>query len=538
MPSMLALLLALTADPGTPLAPPPLPVIGSETVVPTGLGVPRPPTRPCVVDLFAEQEFHGEARVPIAYAPSPECPGPWAKVVFEGDFRVTAGEQYDRTGAVMLAGVNLFTGTTMEPRRALAPAWHVERDVTDYAPLFAAPRMGVAMLTNYVDARYTGRLFWRGRLFFYPATAGKRPPAGPDLVMAMTPAPATIDAANPAVTATLRFPRNLERLMIDVLAQPQGDDEFWWFCTIAPQDGRPGCGAPFRDVEVSIDGRLAGLAAAYPWIYTGGVNPRMWSLAPGVEALDLSPTRLDLTPFASLVNDGKPHAVTLRVVGAKRYFVATGTLLGWRDAGRAVVTGALDTNTLASAALTTDGTAASDAKGITTRARRDGRIVGHVDTSHGRITTSVTYRLGFHNRQSGTDDAGRIDQQSDVETIVDTRDPAGRVRRRIVDHYPLLVEMDARREGSDRITDTHFRQGLMRSDRRETGGRTVTRTTGLTVEPRVHLVIPPSGRRDAKGQATTVTNTRIVDSVAGCYDRSVTITDNRVAAVRQAADCR
>ena len=538
MLTTLALLLAAATDPGTPLAPPPLPAIGSETVVPTGLAVPRPATRPCVVDLFADQEFRGEARVPIAYTPPSGCAGPWAKVVFEGDFRVTAGEQYDRTGAVTLAGVNLFTGTTMEPRQALAPAWHVERDVTDYAALFTSPRAGEAMLSNYVDARYTGRLFWHGRLLFYPADARAPAPAGPDLVMAMTPAPATIDAGNPAVTATLRFPRNLERLMIDVLAQPQGDDEFWWFCSVAPQDGQPGCGAPFRDVEVSIDGRLAGLAAAYPWIYTGGVNPRMWTLAPGVEALDLSPTRLDLTPFAALVNDGKPHAVTLRVVGAKRYFVATGTLLGWRDAGRAVVTGAVDANTLAPAALTTDERIISGQKGTTTTAGRTGRVSGHVDTSHGRVTTSVAYRLDFRNRQSGTDDAARIDQNTETETTVDTKSRASRVRRRVVDNYPLLVEMDARRQGVDRITDTHFRQGLMRTEHRKAGGPALTRTTDLVVEPRVHLVVPPSGRRDAKGTATTVTRTRVVDSATGCYDRTVTITDNRVAAVKQECEGR
>ena len=98
--------------------------------------------------------------------------------------------------------------------------------------------------------------------------------------------------------------------------------------------------------------------------------------------------------------------------------------------------------------------------------------------------------------------------------------------------------MDARKIGEDRVTDTHFRQGLTRTERREAGGRTTIRTTELLVEPRVHLVIPPSGRRDAKGQATTVTTTRVQDSAAGCYDRSVTMTDNRVVAVRDGCPAR
>ncbi|MDP1027652.1 peptide-N4-asparagine amidase [Sphingomonas sp. KR1UV-12] len=538
------ILLALAAlAPAEPLARPAPPAIGSETVVPTGLDVPRPATRPCIVELFAEREFAGEARVPIAYRPPADCPGPWAKIVFEGDLHVTAGEQYDRTGFVTIAGVNLFTGTTMEPRQALAPRWHVERDVTDYAATLAAPQPGEATLTNYVDARYTGRLFWSGRLLFYPADAATPAPRVPDWIEPLATAPAKIDAQTPAVTRTLTFPRNVERLMIDVLAQPQAEDEFWWLCQPDPAGTPPadpqqrGCGAPFREAEVLIDGKLAGIAAAYPWIYTGGVNPRMWSLTPAVEALDLPPTRLDLTPFAALVNDGQPHAVSLRIVGASRYFFAMGTLLAWRDAGRAVVGGALDANTLASARVALTGTpapAAADrfAETLTT-ATRDGRAVGHVDTSHGRVTTSVDYRFRFRNRQRGAPGGGEIDQDSAVDTRREIRGPDGITRHQVAERFPLFVAIESHAVGPDQVSDTHFRQGLTRVETTTAAGRTHRRTTALLVEPRVHMVVPPSGRRDAKVQATTVTTTRVMDDAAGCYDRTVTVTDNRVAAVRE-----
>ena len=535
------------SHPSERLRPPPLPAIGSETVVATGLIVARPAARSCTVNLFADTEFKGEAQLPIAYRPPAECPGPWAKVVFEGDFRVTAGEQYDRTGFVTLAGVNLFTGTTMEPRKALAPTWHVERDVTDYAALFAAPRDGQALLTNYVDERYTGRVFWSGRLVFYPAAkAGIADTA--DFIKAVTDRPVQIDAASPLVTRTITFPRNLQRLMIDVLAQPQADDEFWWICqpkadkspeadkSAADKTKATDCGRPFRDVEVLIDGRIAGLAAAYPWIYTGGVNPRMWTLAAGVEALDLSPTRVDLTPFAALVNDGKPHTVAIRVAGASRYFFAMGTLLGWRDVGRKVVTGALDTSTLAPArvALTGgNGPVDEDRFGdAVTTAARAGQATGHLDTSRGRVTTTVAYRMAFRNVQRGAAGGGRIDQDSDVETQRTIRDRDGVRRHSVVERFPLLVEIASSKEGADRISDMHFRQGLTRTETDQAGGKTRRRMTSLLVEPRVHSTIPPSGRRDAKSQATTVSTTIVRDDDAGCYDRTVTVTDGRVAAVR------
>lgn len=527
----LSLFLAL-AQVGTPLAPPPVPAIGSETVVATGLRVPRPATTPCTVVLFAEREFQGEARAPIAYRPPAACPGPWAKVVFEGDFHVTAGEQYDRTGFVDLAGVNLFTGTTMEPRRTLAPRWHVERDVTDYAALFAGPRDGQALLTNYVDARYTGRVFWSGRLVFYPAAAGAPAPRTPDLVEALAPSPARIDAATPSVTRTLTFPRNVERLMVDVLAQPQADDEFWWLCQPPAPGKSDGCGKPFREAEVLIDDRLAGIAAAYPWIYTGGVSPRMWTLAAGVEALDLAPTRLDLTPFAALVNDGRPHRVTLRVAGVQRYFLGMATVLAWRDPGRAVVTGGLDAHRLVPAAPTIAGTPADDDDRFgdsLTSAARTGHVEGHVDTSRGRVTTRVDYRLRFTNRQQGAAGGGTIDQLSEVEVVRRIRGAGGTRRSAVTDRWPLRVEMAARTEGADRIADTHFRQGL---DRVETdgAGRRITR---LLVEPRVHSVAPGGDRRKATGQATTVSATRVEDAATGCYARAVTVTDGKIAAVAE-----
>ena len=69
-------------------------------------------------------------------------------MVFTADFSVTAGRQFDRTGIVDMGFVNLYFGTTAEPRQNLAPSWHVERDVTDYNALFTSPQSGFVILGN------------------------------------------------------------------------------------------------------------------------------------------------------------------------------------------------------------------------------------------------------------------------------------------------------------------------------------------------------------------------------------------------------
>jgi len=90
--SLALLPLAAAAElPNTPVRLPPLPSIGSETVVGTGLPVARPSAPSCTVELFAMREFQGEARAPIDYAPPAGCTGPWLKVVLEADFKSPRG---------------------------------------------------------------------------------------------------------------------------------------------------------------------------------------------------------------------------------------------------------------------------------------------------------------------------------------------------------------------------------------------------------------------------------------------------------------
>jgi Peptide N-acetyl-beta-D-glucosaminyl asparaginase amidase A len=82
---------------------------------------------------------------------------------------VTAGRQFDRTAIVEMGFVNLYFGTTAEPRQNLAPSWHVERDVTDYNALFTNPQSGSVILGNIVNSTYTGIISGSAALEFYPA---------------------------------------------------------------------------------------------------------------------------------------------------------------------------------------------------------------------------------------------------------------------------------------------------------------------------------------------------------------------------------
>ena len=146
--------------------------IGSPNVATADPLVPRPPVTPCVVNLYTNQTYADFNDKPFTYTPPANCAGPWQKVVLSMDFDVTAGRQFDRTGVVWLNQIPIYFGTTQEPSAAVAPSWHIERDLTDYSALFAAAHDGHVSLGNFVGSsggvNYTGIIHGSATLYFYP----------------------------------------------------------------------------------------------------------------------------------------------------------------------------------------------------------------------------------------------------------------------------------------------------------------------------------------------------------------------------------
>jgi hypothetical protein len=400
--------------------------IGSGNAAHAEPSVPRPLGKPCTVSLFADVTFNNFDSRPFDYRAT--CPGPWQKVVLEADFSVNAGRQFDRTGHISIAGVNIYTGTTQEPSATVGPNWHVERDLTDYAPLFVRAAGGFVDLDNLVNETYTGRLMGSARLVFYPLQSMAQPRVA-DMVLGLGSnadgRPSILRDSQTTISKTLTLPRNVVRAYLDVLAQGQSDDEFWWSC--APDDltePLQTCGATaFREAQVSIDGQLAGVAPVFPWIFTGGVNPRLWRPTPGVQTLNMKPHRVDLSPFAALLSDGLPHKVEVAVQNARNYFNVTASLLLFRDPLLPQVSGALVSNTLVAArAPLIDNRLGFSATGdvfgtIATTSRRQFAIIGSLQSSLGREELSVRQSMDFVNTQTFSPTLNDFVQTATVKTV-------------------------------------------------------------------------------------------------------------------------
>lgn len=475
-----------------------------------------PVTRPanaksCEVTV-AEAQFKDFTPYKGTYAPPAECGKRWSKVVLRLDGKVK-GRQYDRLGHLHIGGVEVFRTSTPQPSPD-GIAWSVEKDVTRYSDTLRAAQPVEMLIGNVVDDTYTGVLDVKVTLTFYAGRpTAKAAATVPDRVL-------TLQDGN-----TLTTPRNSERVVAEVYATGSGGGcEEYWYLTV-PETAPYSCKAhdgPYREVQIKVDGQLAGIAAPFPTVWTGGwSNPFLWYVVPGPRAFDIQPIRYDLTPFAGLLNDGRPHRVEVSVVGVPEGQSGWSTpvnVLVWQDEKSAHVTGALTkvrAGDLANSSTYTPGTEHR----LDTEGSHRLTVTGHVDTSHGRVTTIVRRSLAntsVHTWSDGENPDALDARWSDDETVtVDGRGPARTTRAQrsyTMDGTTTLGAGDRLRTVltlGDRATVTETyggrRTAWSRLDDTYTGDATYT------------AFVP----RDQRHAVATTRERYRLYGTGGCYDRSL-----------------
>ena len=389
-----------------------------------------PHTPPLTAGNLPVGDFADYADHPFNYTPPANCPGPYAKIVLKVHFNVSAGVQYDRTGAIWVGATNIFFGTTAEPGSNASPQWEVQRDVSQYAPIFAQPSVGQASVYNIVNSQYTGVIHGTAELDFYPATTQYAAANAADAVYPLSGGAdggyVYLDNATSLMSGTFTFPTNVEAAYLDVFLESQSNDEFWYTCF--PNDLASefdNCGnTAFREGEVLVDNQPAGVVPVYPWIYSGGIDPYLWVPLPGVETLNFVPYRIDLTPFAGQLDDGNPHTIAVSVFNDGDYFATNAALLVYEDHGSSHVTGGLISDGTAS---TPDESVAEHVKTlpsgggrgtIDVTATHPVHVDGYVMTSHGRVDTHVSQSIKFSNLQKIVDTSSQFLQDITQDTTV------------------------------------------------------------------------------------------------------------------------
>ncbi|MHB1936020.1 MAG: peptide-N4-asparagine amidase [Acidobacteriaceae bacterium] len=552
------LLATLSAARAQVVIVPPNPQIGSSNPVTAEPPVPRPHTKPCVVQLFKNLEFADFNTKPFNYTPPAACPGPWAKVVFTADFTVTAGRQFDRTAAFYLGHASIYYGTTAEPRATLSPSWHVERDVTDLTPIFKADQTGEANIGNFVGVyngvTYNGLIYANAALEFYPASWQDGPTVTPDIVVPVNGSggdAGTLNTTADRITQVLNLPMNVERVYLDIIAQSQSNDEFWYFCVPNDQTTNlESCGnTAFRETEVTIDGKPAGVAPVYPWIYTGGIDPYLWEPIPGVQTLDFKPYRVDLTPFAGVLGDGSPHTVGISVYNADSYFLATANVLVYTDHGKQKVTGGILSNTLTAAptpVVMENITAAAGPTytgSVSVTSKRNFKISGYVNTSHGRVETTVEQNVNFQSTQEFDVNATTDDQNAQQLTTVDseTETRGGFSSGTVEKHfsYPLNIDYSfvANPDGTYTQTATVDQKDLVDQSQQVNRYRAYDSSLKNEVSAMDTLNFDANFNITGSTGSKTTQTYRFKDSFGHCYDRTLTAAAHVLTNVSGGGDC-
>lgn len=372
--------------------------------------VSRPNTRSCTVTAmqydFANSYSTGDYTGTLT--PPTACAGPWSKVVLDW-YGSVAGVQYDRLAGVWIGGAEVFRTSTPEPDAA-GISWHVDEDLSKYIPLLTKAQPIDVSLGNVVNSTYTGVYHITLKITYY--MADRQYPAAhvanEVLPLSNTDGNGASDwwdlTKGQSASLTETFPANLTGASIEVYARGNGCEEFWY--SNVPDDDSADtadgycAGGTYREVGVEIDGKLAGVTQVFPVIYSGGINPLMWRPIMSVDSLRTEPYTMNLTPFAGLLSDGKQHTVTLvPPADISDVWMLDATMFLTTDPHATHTGGAVTADSVAAAPqLTTDITSpVSGTNVITAKASRDWSVSGYVNTSHGRVTTTVSQHLTYQN---------------------------------------------------------------------------------------------------------------------------------------------
>jgi hypothetical protein len=544
-----------------PIVGPPI-AIGETGVAVADPLVPVPPETPCVVQLYTADSptgtFDDYANHPFQYTPPAGCEGPWNKVVFKADYNVTTGRQFDRTASVWIGGANIYFGTTQEPSSSRSPSWHVERDVTDLSALLETVQPGNAAVYNIYDSTYNGSITGSAELDFYPATPEFPAPRVPDRVLSLSSDPAGVYANiytdETPLSRTFTLPTNIDRAYIDVINEPQSSDEFWYSCFPEPYAGELGnCGGTgFREAEVAIDGKAAGIVPISGWIYTGGIDPYLWRPIPGVQTLEFEPNRVDITPFAGLLDDGQPHTVSVSVTTGDpafgnqgQYFATAATLLLYQDPEAPHLSGGLSQVVDSGVHPVQTNTAGPDGTTFGFKVTSHHSLVtrGWLDTPHGRATTSVVQDVRFSNDQSVIATDTRFDQ-SITQTSTALQRSYGRPLegpRNTTTNWSFPLAMDINLQLADDGSETQattVNQGFS-LQYRETGGPggqyTFNRNQSDSAADTLNFD-PDGNFTGPTGQQASQSYT-FTDSRGACYSRTVEAVAGAVTSVDDGGAC-
>ncbi|KAF2692278.1 peptide-N4-(N-acetyl-beta-glucosaminyl)asparagine amidase A [Lentithecium fluviatile CBS 122367] len=349
----------------------------------------------------------------------PECD--FNRVTFS--FAVTsAGRQFDRLGFMFFSDTEIFRTSTAEPTQN-GIIWTYTKDMSSYLSLFKEPQKIIFDLGNLVDDTYTG--LWNTTLtasFFTAEDLGAADVIIPvSARQSASDKPSIFRVPESKAVNSLALPQNIKKAVFTISSCGQATEEFWWANVLSSDTAVFGNEttlygySPFREVQLLIDGLLAGVAFPFPVIFTGGVTPGFWRPVVGIDAFDLLEDEIDISAFLPILCDGNEHTFEIRVVGINddgkghgtltdqigSNWVVTGKIFVWLDADGSITKGTVPTISAPEPALNLSSSIQRGANGsvvsldYSVKAARSLSISSTIETAEGSRAVSWSQELSF-----------------------------------------------------------------------------------------------------------------------------------------------
>ncbi|KAF7116405.1 hypothetical protein CNMCM5793_004649 [Aspergillus hiratsukae] len=222
-----------------------------------------------------------------------------------------------------LGDAEVFRTSTAEPTTN-GIVWTYIKEMSQYNALWKEQQKLIFDLGNLISDVYTGSFnATLTAVFSHQGTVRTA-----DMILPISArksasnASSAFNVPSDNVEIAYQFPSNTARAIVSISACGQSTEEFWWSNVFSPDTesfintvGELYGYSPFREIQLYIDGLLAGVVWPFPIIFTGGVAPGFWRPVVGIDAFDLRQPEIDISPFLPLLTDGREHSFEIKIVG-------------------------------------------------------------------------------------------------------------------------------------------------------------------------------------------------------------------------------
>ncbi|KAI5794534.1 peptide-N4-(N-acetyl-beta-D-glucosaminyl) asparaginase amidase N [Pyronema domesticum] len=254
------------------------------------------------------------------YTPPTNCN--WTNVVFNLSM-TSAGRQFDRLAHLFLGDIEVWRTSTAEPNPT-GIIFNYTKDMTHLSSLLRQPQKIIFDLGNLLNEIYTGSFTATLTATYYsPHQFTPLNPAAEILPISAEKSsekqPSHFHLPTDKAVTTPKLPPNTIRAVVALHASGNADEEFWYtnvpdeYTSAFPGTSLLGHG-PFREIQLLIDGQVAGFVWPFTTVFTGGIVPSLWRPIVAPTAYDLPEYEIDISPFLPKLLDGRDHEIEIAVL--------------------------------------------------------------------------------------------------------------------------------------------------------------------------------------------------------------------------------